>query len=84
MKSSILDLLRLPTKFSSKHFTKSIQICLFETEILFGLNMDKEGREQHRTNRQSRNERGRNNGSQQAGDNMALTFLRHLQSRFKP
>lgn len=39
---------------------------------------------QYRANRKSRNEQDYINGSQQADDNMDLTFLRHLPSRFAP
>lgn len=38
--------------------------------------------EQRRTKRQSKNKRGCFKGSEQAVDNLALTFQRHLQSRF--
>lgn len=49
-------------------------------DIQLGHNMDSERRERKRVP-QSQSERDSYNGSQQADDNLALTFRRHLQSR---
>lgn len=84
---SSTEAVKMPTKFSLKHFTKQYKYAYLKQKYCLDLTWTKRegrGREQHRTNRQSRNESGHNNDSQQADDNLALTFLRHLQSRFKP